>query len=430
MPLLQEAVAWYVAGYMPLPVKPDGSKAPAVKTWTDYQKERPPLAEVVELFKIDSDGIGLVCGEISGGLEMLELEGRAMAEGYLDKIIDAFEDHGMQDLWSRIQDGYLEGTPSGGLHYYYRVNGYSKRNTKLARRPATPDELAINPDEKLKVLIETRAEGGFTVIAPSAGRTHSSGKPWQSLVTNYFEPSQPRGHWNIPVITPDERDAIHAIASTLDQVPVQEPPPPSRGGLTAVPGNELRPGDDYNARATWKDILEPHGWTCHKHYGGNLYGWRKPGKTHPGISATTGRNDADRLFVFSTSTVFDSERPYSKFSAYALLEHGGDFGAAARALRHLGFGERSAADHGGSGGAVPRSQSEQLAHLLRGVANAERLHSLQLAQLDWAARQILQNHRHVPDVFDLLHEAARDAGLPDVDIKQTLTHVRASRGEA
>lgn len=320
MPLLAEAIAWYQAGYMPLPVKPDGSKAPAVPTWTAYQKERPSLTEVVELFKIDSDGIGLLCGAVSGGLEMLELEGRAFDEGYDRKLVQAFKDHDLQELWNRIAwSGYFEITPSRGIHYYYRVDGHTRRNTKLARRPG-----ADGPE----VLIETRGEGGFTVIAPSAGRSHSTGQSW--AVGN--------GHLKgIPIITEDERDAIHAIASTLDQMPVIEPPPPSRGGLHAVDSG-LRPGDDFNVRATWKEILEPHGWKAHKHYGRNLYGWRKPGKRHPGISATTGRNDADRLYVFSTSTPFEAERPYSKFGAYALLDHGGDFGGAARALRAAGYG--------------------------------------------------------------------------------------------
>jgi Protein of unknown function (DUF3987) len=43
--------------------------------------------------------------------------------------------------------------------------------------------------------------------------------------------------------------------------------------------------------------------------------------------------------VFSTSTLFEPERGYSKFAAYALLAHGGDHSAAARALAAQGFGD-------------------------------------------------------------------------------------------
>jgi putative DNA primase/helicase len=43
------------------------------------------------------------------------------------------------------------------------------------------------------------------------------------------------------------------------------------------------------------------------------------------------------LYVFSTSTVFEAEKGYTKFSAYTLLNHNGDFSAAARELVELGY---------------------------------------------------------------------------------------------
>jgi len=71
---------------VPVPLPPDGTKAPAGDRWRDYQWERPDLKTVRELFKIDSDGIGLICGATSGHLEMFELEGRAIQEGYLEQL--------------------------------------------------------------------------------------------------------------------------------------------------------------------------------------------------------------------------------------------------------------------------------------------------------------------------------------------------------
>jgi hypothetical protein len=59
-----------------------------------------------------------------------------------------------------------------------------------------------------------------------------------------------------------------------------------------------------------------------------------------GTSATTGRNDADNLYVFSSSTEFDPAKPYSKFAAYTLLRHRGDWSAAARQLAADGYGEQ------------------------------------------------------------------------------------------
>ena len=97
------------------------------------------------------------------------------------------------------------------------------------------------------------------------------------------------------------------------------------------------PGDDYNSKVSWDQILTPLGWS--KVYTKNdATAWRRPGKAE-GISATTNFNGKDNLYVFTTSTIFESEHSYSKFAAFATLEHAGDFKAAASALRSQGYGK-------------------------------------------------------------------------------------------
>jgi putative DNA primase/helicase len=323
--LLDAAHTWRTAGCSVIPVKTDGTKMPAI-AWKTYQAEPASGTVVTDWFGTGRyDGVGIICGAVSGHLEMFEVEGRAVAE-ILPAFRDAMRDNGYSDLLDKLNTGFLEQSPSGGLHWLYRVQGEARRNLKLARRPATPDELAADPDDKVKVLLETRGEGGYVVVAPSAGRTHPTGRAWTFLVGS---PD------TIPTITTDERDALHAIASMFDTMPAAEPLQPSIS--LGAPSSGARPGDDYNTRATWEDILT--GWTRTKHFGGNCYGWVRPGKnTRDGISATTGRNDGDNLYVFSSSTEFDTERPYSKFSAYTLLEHRGDYSAAAKELRAKGYG--------------------------------------------------------------------------------------------
>lgn len=390
--LLDAALEFHAAGACVIPAMPDGEKRPAVD-WKVFQGQRPSEDQIRAWFTGNRyDGFGIVCGAISGGLEMLEFEGRAIAEGYFDRFTAALADHGMKPLMDRIAGGYAERTPSGGLHFLYRVDGELRKNTKLASRPSTPEELAAwkarqqagidaepDPDRRAKrqhtldgitrgdqvpqVLIETRGEGGFVVTAPSGGRTHPTGRAW-SLITG--------GPDTIATITEDEREALHAIATLFDEMPAPEPSPRRTG--TAGPrddDDELRPGDDFNARADWSDILTPHGWTPARNYGQAL-GWRRPGKDR-GVSATTGTNEADNLYVFSSSTIFETEKPYSKFGAYALLEHGGDHTAAARDLRRQGYGgERRHDDEdledliadppagtGGTGGEPPKGGSDQ-----------------------------------------------------------------------
>lgn len=102
-----------------------------------------------------------------------------------------------------------------------------------------------------------------------------------------------------------------------------------------------RPGDDFNRRADWADLLKPLGWRVERANGPVTY-WTRPGKDR-GVSATTGKchtdGRGDLLFVFTSSAApLDPDTAYSKFAVYTLTEHGGDYAAATRSLRSRGYG--------------------------------------------------------------------------------------------
>jgi putative DNA primase/helicase len=320
--LLDTALTWHHTGAAVVPTATDGTKRPGLPGWKQFQTEHPTPNDLATWFTPGrTDGLGLICGAISGNLEMLEFEGRATH--LIPELATLMNDNGFADLWARLTThGYLETTPSGGIHLYYRVDGPAAGNTKLARTPRNGGGV--------DVLIETRGEGGFTVIAPSAGRTHPTGKPWTTITGT---PQM------VPTITIDERDALFIIASLLDEMPdIEAVTDNSRNSTPHDPADGLRPGDDYNQRTTWDDILRPAGWTKTKRIGPG-YGWTRPDKNPgAGISATTGQNEHDRLYVFTSSTLFDTEQPYTKFAAYTLLEHGGDYAAAAKQLAKDEYG--------------------------------------------------------------------------------------------
>ena len=331
--VLDAALAWHHAGASVVRAAIDGTKRPD-GAWKQYQTRRPTEDVVRRWFEDGHPGVGIILGSVSGGLEMLEFEGRAVAEQRHEEFDEIAEASGLGGVWQRIKGGYCEQTPSGGYHLVYRVTGGDVLgNTKLARRPATEEELAAKPGEKVKVLVETRGEGGFVVTAPSHGSVHPSGQPWQLLV----------GHpETITTITAAERNALFSIARMLDQMPTAPEVPAQIRAEPAADLGGIKPGDDYEQRTDWSDILVPRGWQLLGQHGSTRY-WRRPGKSDPGPSATTGHaDDRDRLYVFTTSTEFDSERPYTKFGAYALLEHGGDHSVAAKELRRQGYGSSAA----------------------------------------------------------------------------------------
>lgn len=323
--VLRAALAWRRAGFSVVRIRPDGSKRPEGE-WKAYQTEAANEHVLTAWFGAGRYGLGVVMGAVSGNAEMLELEGRAAHRfRELEELALA---SGLIDVWHRVTRSYCERSPGGGYHWIYRVADLPvPGNVKLARRPATAEELETNPDERVKVLAETRGEGGQVVVAPTPGRFHETGASWSLLAGEAGV---------VPTITAEERCALHDLVSTIDEMPESAPAAQRTGSGGRGSG---RPGDDFEARTAWPAILTPHGWTVADERGGTTY-WTRPGKSE-GTSATTGHAaDRDRLYVFTSSTLFEQEVPYTKFGAYALLNHGGDYAAAGRALAAAGYGEQ------------------------------------------------------------------------------------------
>jgi len=284
-----------------------------------------------------ADGIGVFCGLASGGLLMLEAEGRARS--LLPAVKDAAIRQGSLDLLERL-GGCVDESPSGGIHFYLRVaGGPTPGNTVLAARPC-PDQ----PHGR-EVLFETRGQGGWSVVAPSSGRTHKSGKPYRFL----------RGSpATIPTFTVEELGRLLDVFRAVDEMPAPEPATVQPADIRRRdrPAGDILPGDDFNQRASWEEILT--GWKRGQVVGDRTH-WTRPGKDH-GTSATT---TAGVLCCYSSSTGLPqftgagSKNALSKFATYAHLNHGGDFAAAARELWNQGYGSRHDDDQGDGGDPLP-----------------------------------------------------------------------------
>lgn len=361
--LYDYALAALEANIAVLPAKEDGTKMPISEPWVD-SNGRPMIdpatgeqgygwkhRETVRATKADIQrwygsgrrvGFGIACGAVSGitldpigpdeepmvlGLEMIEFEQRDRWK----EFVETAEQVGLGPLVERIASGYLSETPGGGVHTLIRCKEFGG-NDKLARRPATPEELAIKPKETIKVIAETRGQGGFTVEPPSSGRVHPSGRPYRLL----------RGDLStIRVIRPSERRSLLALIRSFDEmpedVPVSSDPKiveirSSSGGFS---GQEVI--EEFNRRTSWDELLTPLGWHPLRSLSSGVTIWRRPGKTEPGGSATTNYGGSDRLVVFTTSTDFEAtdragaKKAYSKFAAYAHINNL-DFGSAVKQL--------------------------------------------------------------------------------------------------
>ena len=290
-------------------------KRPAVGVWKQYRSRLPTDIELAAWLANGPDALCIICGRVSGQAEMIDFD----AGG---ELFNAWAARIPADLRAKL---VIERTQRDGRHVFYRCQAEVCGNMKLAQRQR---------DGKIVTLIETRGEGGLFLCAPTPGYALLQG----DLA-------------NPPVLTETERDVLLQVAWELNEYvpPVVDLPPrsaaASASSLPTAPGtcgSADRPGDDFNQRGDVRDVLTQAGWTRVRE-GVNEY-WRRPRKDS-GWSATL----KDRVFyVFSASAdPFEPNRAYSPFSVFALLNHGGRYEEAARALRLAGYGGAMPDEHPG-----------------------------------------------------------------------------------
>lgn len=320
--VLEAARRAYALGLCVVPPREDGSKRPVGDTWKQWQTDRPDRQQMNTWFSNGKRyGVGLMPGPISNGLTAFEFDSYETYEAFLQ----AAKEIAFDWLIEKIRTGYEERTPGGGIHWLYYCEDV-QGNTELAKRPKAEEEKR-HPKDNYQMLIETRGEGGYIVIAPSHGPVHPSGGAYE-LLQGSLE--------TIATIEPEEQKWLFKLAEVFDEVPKTEYPEPRQP--TEYSGK--RPGDEFNESGpSWSELLEDHGWARVFTRGQTEY-WRRPGKDD-GISATINGPGVspDRLYVFTTSTVFEANKSYSRFQAYTFLEHGGDFNEAARQLASQGYGD-------------------------------------------------------------------------------------------
>lgn len=105
--------------------------------------------------------------------------------------------------------------------------------------------------------------------------------------------------------------------------------------------HEGLPGDDFDARIAWDDILIPYGAERVGRWAGCDL-WRRPNKDDKGPSFRTGPSQhGDRFLSWSSSSPFPIRHLLKKWQVLAYIGFGGDFNACAKWLYSQGFGDRA-----------------------------------------------------------------------------------------
>jgi hypothetical protein len=317
--LTSTAIRYLRAGLCCLPARHD-AKCPAVP-WQPYQSRLPTQQELTQLFR-GAKRLCILCGTVSGHLEMLDFDCEGL--GY-----DAWRNAVAEVAPGLLGQLVVERSPSGGYHVIYRCTAKVEGNLKLAQKieyVTGPSEVTLygrsyKPRQDTQgrwhvvvTTIETRGEGGLFLCDPSPG--------YKVIQGDLASP---------PTITPEQRELLLAVARAQNE---HWPAAPERANAHRHE-SDLRPGEDYNLRGDVRALLQRHGWTFARPGSDGNELWRRPGKTD-GWSASL----RDRVFYVFTSNAppFEPAKSYTAFAVLALLEHGGDFAAAARRLRQEGYG--------------------------------------------------------------------------------------------
>lgn len=299
-------------------------KIPLVPKWQTSTEKHP----------LTSYGQGLVCGAISGNIEAIDIDCKYDLTGTLfteyKKLINSEDPALLKKL-------VVQKTMSNGYHFIYRCS-LIDGNKKLANRETTAEEKQYTYDleikgganaeqaekrkngDKVRVLIETRGEGGYIAIWPT---------PKYEIIYGDLQ--------QVQEITPAERETLMNCARQFNQIFTEVKPPIVKSAqLDFKP--EKSTFEDYNERGDVIGLLVSHGWTTAGEKNNKIL-FKRPGQTSANHSGNFDRSK-NWFSVFSTSTSFDPEKAYLPYAVFAKLECNDDFTETAKKLYALGYGSR------------------------------------------------------------------------------------------
>jgi hypothetical protein len=160
---LEYALHYRSLGLSVIPIRPDGSKAPALASWQELQERLPSEAEIREWFS-NGCGIAVVCGAVSRNLEVLDFDSPEVWDRWY-RAVTQVNPHALAGI-------PLVRTPSGGRHLY------------LFRAVAGPCRKVAKDRTGKKTLVEVKGEGGYvlTVGCPAACHPRGGLYEWEQAL--------------------------------------------------------------------------------------------------------------------------------------------------------------------------------------------------------------------------------------------------------
>jgi len=241
-------------------------------------------------------------------------------------ILDIDPRHGGLDTWKELKKSFpgvetrvhFSGRGDGGGHVWFQRPA---DNLKIARLDQWARERKVGHETDggrwTSGIDLLQHDHRYTILPPSPHPT--TAKPY------YWAPQRGIEAGVLPL-----PELLCDLLIPDEPVVLSLPPTKPSSPATSI-------ADWYSESTSWNELLQRHGWTL---VGGD---GDRDGSRWRHRDATAAHSATIRygcLFVYSSSTSFESTAPgdvhgYTRFHALAVLEHGGDQSAAARAARVL-----------------------------------------------------------------------------------------------
>jgi len=273
------------------------NKAP-VGAWKKYQSEARTPEQIEQL---TSPRHGIVTGY--NNLEVIDIDCKVLSTlreqkefwdeyyGFLKDNIDDFE-----------KKFVIKKTLNKGFHILYRCKTL-KGNTKIAKLKGSSE-----------ALIESRGVGGMVIA--------------------YEDTLSKINYHQIQEITEEDREILWSCSRTYNYV--EEIPIEPKKTKVEFQEHEIACWEDFNNKTDIFDVIGSDFTITANH--AKKYVIKRHGSSSP-HSGYVYKED-NRMYLFSTGTIYPHEKQITPFIAYTWKNHNGDFSSAAKDLYQKGFGSR------------------------------------------------------------------------------------------
>lgn len=285
--------------------------------WREFQNRIISKEELwTEMEKRNTTGIAIICGKISGNLEVIDVDVKYHPgiDARLLTDLRAF----FPTLYSRLR---IHQSPSKGLHIVYRVNAPPPAGAKLAGRYACEQEIQLQINKGVKrpskeiFFLETKGEGGYFMAPPSLGYSVLQNNP-------------------IPLITWQERCSMITLCQSYSEIIKTTPKPV----LSKIQDDwyTVNPFEDFNNRTDPVKLMKDFGWK-YSHKNNRFIWFTRPEKNY-GVSASW--NIEKRIFfIFTSSSQLQQGKGYHPATLLAELQFEGNKKQTYAFLVSKGFGK-------------------------------------------------------------------------------------------